>query len=593
MLYSISDAVTDPPIWTSVPANKVRGFSTSRGRNSELDEIDAGTATVLVDNRDRTFDPVINTSIRPLNRWWIRTQFNGETHDIFKGYAQLYDQSWPSPGFSDALAIVSCVDEFKVLALDKLPVMNPPRDDYENLVAYDSPTGYWRFTDDTNGSPGPALTVSNVGLSIVYETPIVGEGVGFRVGGCLELQSTWEVYTGASDAGDPFDAEGLSEITVETWFKTSDATPGSDTFIAKGAACAVGLQFQLYITTTGTIKFALSNGAANTTATSSTSLLDNTWYHIVGTVSGGFIRIYINGSQVGAAAWSSTIGAFGGTPIPSFQLGSSSASGITMRLDEVAFYRLGLDAGRVVAHYQAGVQRGFIEQRSDVRVGAVLDSVSSHAPRRLGTGTRNVYPAFMHGQSPLEELRTATGVELSNGVFFVSKAGELVFLANDHRSSSPYNTVQATFDDDGTDLPYQDLDLDYSESFLLNDWNITRDGGLVQNAFDATSIARYFKRSQSLSGLKVISDAAALSIAQSLRDKYKDPLTRILSITLTTADVNVADAIFRRDLGDKIRVLRTPPGGGARIDQSLWIQKIDTEGTPDGPWRVTWGVSPV
>jgi hypothetical protein len=37
----------------------------------------------------------------------------------------------------------------------------------------------------------------------------------------------------------------------------------------------------------------------------------------------------------------------------------------------------------------------------------------------------------------------------------------------------------------------------------------------------------------------------------------------------------------------------TPPGGGARIDQTSFIQKIEVEGTPSGPWKIRLGVSPV
>jgi len=46
-------------------------------------------------------------------------------------------------------------------------------------------------------------------------------------------------------------------------------------------------------------------------------------------------------------------------------------------------------------------------------------------------------------------------------------------------------------------------------------------------------------------------------------------------------------------LMDRIRILRTPPGGGARIDQQVFIQRIEMSGNPDGPPSCTLGVSPV
>jgi hypothetical protein len=73
-----------------------------------------------------------------------------------------------------------------------------------------------------------------------------------------------------------------------------------------------------------------------------------------------------------------------------------------------------------------------------------------------------------------------------------------------------------------------------------------------------------------------------------------EPALRILSIELSTMTPDVADEVFQREIGDKIAILRTPPGGGARITQQVWIQKIEISGTNDGtPLSVKWAVSPL
>jgi hypothetical protein len=190
-------------------------------------------------------------------------------------------------------------------------------------------------------------------------------------------------------------------------------------------------------------------------------------------------------------------------------------------------------------------------------------------------------------------LRECVKADSVESTLFVSRSGVITFLGAFIHSSSPWNTVQAIFDDDGTDLPYAELDIDYSESFLANEWNVTRRGGTTQTESDATSISKYYKRPQALTDVPVTTDANAGDIATSMLDKHKNPITRITSITLTTAEPTVAEAIFRRDIGDKIRVFRTPPGGGSRIDQSLWIQKIEITATPYSPWQVKWAVSPL
>jgi hypothetical protein len=78
-------------------------------------------------------------------------QFSGETHDLFKGYAESYDNQWPDGGWSDAVCVVSIADELMVLALDSLPATNPPRNTYGEVVQADSPDGYWPMNDDPAG----------------------------------------------------------------------------------------------------------------------------------------------------------------------------------------------------------------------------------------------------------------------------------------------------------------------------------------------------------------------------------------------------------------------------------------------------------
>jgi hypothetical protein len=145
--YSTDDVSDSTPSWTEVANTKFRSFSISRGRESELSAFDAGSTTVRVDNRNRTFDPNLNASIRPLNRWWIYSEFAGEVHTLFKGYAESYALEWPDGGWSEAVSTVSLVDEFKVLTLGVTPTTSPPRDSYEDLVASDNPSGYWRLNE--------------------------------------------------------------------------------------------------------------------------------------------------------------------------------------------------------------------------------------------------------------------------------------------------------------------------------------------------------------------------------------------------------------------------------------------------------------
>jgi hypothetical protein len=595
-LYSTSDVSVNVPAWTDA-SSKVRQFSTSRGRDNELADIDAGTATVVVDNRDRTFDPTLNPAIKPMNRWWLRSQFSGATQDMFVGYAASIDNIWPAPP-NDAVAVISCVDEFALLALDRLPVTNPPRDTYADVVMFDNPIGYWRMNDpppmQQQATIGPQLNaVASMGAS--GPGPIYGgEGVSYSnyVSGNAGYLQTPPLLTG--DAGD---VSGLSEFTVEVWYRP-DVLAGGAGDLVKGPTAGAASTWRLYINSTGILSIeARNSGGTLYTATAAVGLPSGTasgaWHHLVGTITGGNLRLYTDGVQVALTAFT---GAFAATIDANafMRVGDPAVTTTNPQFDELAVYRFGLPAARVLAHYTAGL-RGFIwDDLPHIRAGKVLDAVGSEAPRQLRVGTRAMLGSRMTGQPPLDELRKARNAENVDAMLFIARDGTVMFLDAAHRSASPWSTVQATFDDDGTDLPYMDLNLDYSETFLVNEWNVTRSNGLTQTSSDTTSIAAYKKRSQSISDLPVNDDTISATIATALLAKYKDPFQRVTSITPQMSTAAVAEAVFARDLGDRVRLFRTPPGGGARIDQTLFIQKIEISADASSPvWNASLGVSPL
>jgi hypothetical protein len=169
---SFSDVSVSTPVWTEVASNKFRSFSISRGRGSSFGtQFDAGTATVVLDNRDRAYDPNVNASVRPLNRIWLYSEFSGEVHDLFKGFAESWTLDWPDGGWSDAVAVVSCADEFKILNLDSLPMTSPLRSSFEDLIASDNPSGYWRLNQDpVTNVQAPTITEPNPVADVVLNT---------------------------------------------------------------------------------------------------------------------------------------------------------------------------------------------------------------------------------------------------------------------------------------------------------------------------------------------------------------------------------------------------------------------------------------
>ena len=147
--YSTDDQTVLYPTWTNAESS-LRSYSTSRGHDAPMSEMDPGTANFNMDNRTRTFDPLNNALIKPFNRYWLYEEFNGSVRDIFRGYALSYGQLWPEQGI-DAVAVVNCADEFSVLLSASMPTTSPPRESYSALVGFDNPDGYWDMNEDPIG----------------------------------------------------------------------------------------------------------------------------------------------------------------------------------------------------------------------------------------------------------------------------------------------------------------------------------------------------------------------------------------------------------------------------------------------------------
>lgn len=116
---------TDPwstPTWTDV-STYAESVSVRRGKARVLDNQQAGTCSVTLDNSDGRFDPS-NASgpyypnVLPMRRIRIRATYSATVYGLFSGFIE----SWPQPygGIALAHTSISGVDAFKVLNLQKV-----------------------------------------------------------------------------------------------------------------------------------------------------------------------------------------------------------------------------------------------------------------------------------------------------------------------------------------------------------------------------------------------------------------------------------------------------------------------------------------
>ena len=71
-------------------------------------------------------------------------------------------------------------------------------------------------------------------------------------------------------------------------------------------------------------------------------------------------------------------------------------------------------------------------------------------------------------------------------------------------------------------------------------------------------------------------------------------MKRASSNSETPAAIPKVAKVCRSAYGERHPGRANPPGGGARIFQQVWIQKIEMAGANDGtPLSVKWAVSPL
>lgn len=197
------------------------------------------------------------------------------------------------------------------------------------------------------------------------------------------------------------------------------------------------------------------------------------------------------------------------------------------------------------------------------------------------------------GRSALDEIQSAAATE--DGVFFINGEGYAVFQDRYHKLlNERATTPQATFTDianftDG-DFLYQSLKP--STSAIVNDYLVTREGGVQQEALDTASRDLYRLRSTTLDTLHV-TDEEALEFGQYKLAQTKDPHRRYDELVLTPCDdVDLWTIILQLEIGDRVTVKQSPPGGGTPDVRDMHIEAISGSTGPTTEAQITFRLSP-
>ncbi|MEU3170363.1 LamG-like jellyroll fold domain-containing protein [Streptosporangium sp. NPDC006930] len=222
---------------------------------------------------------------------------------------------------------------------------------YRSGVLDSDPYAYWRLGE----ASGTVATDQGAG-----QGDATYQGVGYAKPGALagSTDTAVEFTTGSALKLPANTVPHLGDqISVEAWFKTSQ----SGVLMAAGTQETSGIPWgpMLYVGTDGKLRGSLAAVAAP--ITSAGVVNDNTWHHVVLTVSGQNQTLFLDGTPVGTlsaavSAWrqSATVGNGVADPATSPAVPTPRAAfPFKGFIDEVAIYDKPLTATEVSAHHAA------------------------------------------------------------------------------------------------------------------------------------------------------------------------------------------------------------------------------------------------
>ena len=182
-------------------------------------------------------------------------------------------------------------------------------------------------------------------------------------------------------------------------------------------------------------------------------------------------------------------------------------------------------------------------QATGTRINTILDltEISYQGARSIDTGSSTL-GAFAIDQDTvclnyLQQVNTS-----EQGYLFMSAAGTLTFKG---RASVLNPVAGATFNTDGTGLPYQTLINQYGDELLYNYIITQSPAGAVQTTSSADSIALYQAQQYALTNLLNSTTTEVAGLGNYLLGKYQNPVLRFTGLStqltaLSSANQNIA-----------------------------------------------------
>lgn len=558
------------PTWVDVTSD-VREVTTRRGRSDEYQNFEAGTATVVLDNRARKYDP-INTAgtyyanLLPKKQIRIRATTTS-TVAVFQGYIKGWPVSMTDAGF-DSTVTIECYDALGLLATEEMP--NDVADKYIRSL---SPRHYWPLTD-----PIDPLNISTTQLQDFGSSP-------------QALTAPVTVRTSNAPGlavGLPDTSVGLSETEyIEGWYFQTVPTSATAQTITEWFQLGsgdvnfifmrygVGHEVEAAYDKTTNLLYLYTYDGSNQRIYTSTSYIDEFQPHhlaIVTASNGTVTACYVDG-----IAETMTLDTTTAWTDPLYEIFAVTPG----RHQQAAVWTSALTAAQIQTIYRLG-QATLTETTSNRFTRLIGYTSYPTAKTSVGTTVGTVSEISAGGPSITTELQLLADSE--GGNLYVTKDGTIKMTGRFDFAAGTSLTSQATFGGAGIGIGTE-LDYTIDSDNMRNTLAVGFTGDATVTVTNTTSVAAYGTMGGSWP-TQLSSSQDAQALGNMLVGFSKDT-----ALVLSPIDVNVEAStanwttILGLELLDRITVNIVPRTGSSTTVKQL-LQSIEHRITP-GQWTTT------
>jgi hypothetical protein len=575
-----STPYTASPTWVDV-TSYVREITTRRGRRDEFQDFGSGTATVVLDNRDRRFDPLntaspYNGQLTPRRQIRIRAVTTSSplvTQDVFRGYISGWPVSITDAGF-DSTVTVECFDALGLLDTEEIP------DDLaDTYIRSLSPRHYWPLTDPIDPQTYTTAQLADYGSSpqvlTAYPPFPAANAEGLAPG--LPDTSLLVAQTFFTE-GYWFQQPGIAatDTTFATWYVQGQT---EDNWQITNYGLSHEVQVG-YNRTTSKLELGIYNGTSQRLYEGNLYIDPTIPHHIaIITTSASLLSAaYVDGIAV-TMAQTSLDPAF---PITVYETYMSSSG----KKQQTAMWTRALTATEIQTIYRLG--RNVLTETTSARFNRIIGYSSFPAGLTSATASpvASVGAFTTGGPTIASELEVVSDSE--GGNLYVNKAGVVVMTSRHEFATGTSLTSQATIGTTGISIGTS-LDYQIDAENMRNQLAIGYSGEGSIEITDTASRDAYGIAGGSIT-TQLVSQQDATSLGNFIVGFSKDP-----AVVISPVEVNVSavaadwDTVLGLELLERI-TLTVQPRTGASFTQQQLLQSIEHRVIP-GQWSTTFNGS--